>query len=510
MIKGRTVTLPLTDDARAIQRALAHTPPIGHGAYIYNASTIAVRQLASARIAAGAVILLSDGASIGATPLPSHNLTASSVGAAAAAAHAQIYTVGLRDDSYTPQRMSLLARVGGGEFIEATSTQLAGVFTRIEASLTSAYVVHYRSLAPLGRRVSVSVRVDGVQGGSATLTYSSPPAPAALGRPRAKPESFWTSTLALIAFSCGATVMLGLAILLVLAPRLRRDALRVRVARFTASALSMHADAAADTPTTRLSALERLLERTSWWAQFKENVEIARFDRSASELVTIGAAGTLGVALLLSVVFSSPVLGIVALFLGPVLLHSVVRHRLAKQRAMFAEQLPSHLQELASTMRAGHSLVSGITTMAQSAIEPSRSEWARVVADEQLGVPLEAAMRPLTRRMDCSDIEQVALVASLQQRSGGNMADVIDRVADGVRERADLRRELDSLTAQARLSRWVVTGLPPSVLAVVALLNPTYVQPLFDTATGQLVLGLAVVLVVIASLIMRSITEIKA
>jgi tight adherence protein B len=161
-------------------------------------------------------------------------------------------------------------------------------------------------------------------------------------------------------------------------------------------------------------------------------------------------------------------------------------------------------------MRAGHSVASGINAMAKSASEPSRAEWSRVVADEQLGVPLDAAMRPLGERMDCQDIEQVALVADLQHRSGGNMADVIDRVAEGVRDRADLRRELDALTAQARLSRWVVTALPAVVLGALALIRPHYVAPLFDSSGGQIMLGVAIVLIIIGSLVMRAITEIKA
>src|SRR3989442_1137717 len=107
----------------AVPGPLAHPPATGQGAYIYNALSVAVEQLATANIAAGAVILLSDGASQGAKPIPGHNLTAASLGASATAAHAKIYTVGLRDSSYTPQRMSLLARVGGGAFIESSSSQ---------------------------------------------------------------------------------------------------------------------------------------------------------------------------------------------------------------------------------------------------------------------------------------------------------------------------------------------------------------------------------------------------
>jgi tight adherence protein B len=502
------VALPLTDDPQAIARVLAHAPPVGRGAYIYNALNLAVQQLANARIAAGAVILLSDGASGGATPRPGHILTAGSIGAAAAATHAQIYTVGLRDSSYTPQRMSLLARAGGGAFIESSSSQLAGVFTRIEAGLTSAYVVRYRAIAPLGHRVAVSVSVDGVPQ-AATLAYTSPPAPRAPSAKPRPPKSFWVSTLALVLVSFAAALLVGLGLLALLAPRLRRAGLRGRVSEFTATLVSETPEVVSTPSSPSLPAVERLLARTGWWAQFKEDVEIARIDREPVELVAMTALATIAAAVLLGLASGTPVPSLLPLLLGPLALRSRVKHRLAKQRELFAEQLPTHIQELASAMRAGHSLVSGLTSMARAAPEPSRGEWTRVLADEQLGRPLDEAMDPLIQRMDSDDIRQVALVAALHQRTGGNMAEVLERVADSVREREELRRELNALTAQARLSRWVVTGLPPVVAGAIALLNPRYIEPLFTTSTGVVLLFVTVGLLIVASLVMRAITNIK-
>jgi tight adherence protein B len=507
--QSATVALPLTDDPRAITRALASTPPVGHGAYIYNALTVAVQQLANAKIAAGAVILLSDGASVGATPRPGHNLTASSVGTAASAAHAQIYTVGLRDGSYTPERMSLLARVGGGAFIESSSSQLAEVFTRIEAGLTSAYVVRYRSTAPLGHRVVVVVGVDGVSN-TATLAYSSPPPP--VRAPSVKPtpsKSFWVSSASLVAVAFAAALLLGLGMFALLSTRVRRGGLRGRVGEFTAAPVTEAREVNSAPTSPSLPAIERALQRLSWWPAFQEDVEIARFDRSPTELVTITAFVTIAAAVLLGFAFGTPVPSLLVLALGPLALRSIVKHRLAKQRDLFAQQLPTHIQELASAMRAGHSLVSGLTSMARSAPEPSHTEWARVLADEQLGRPLEEAMEPLIRRMGSDDIRQVALVAALHQRTGGNMAEVLERVADSVREREELRRELKALTAQARLSRWVVTALPPVVAGAIAVINPSYIEPLFTTSTGVTLLFVAAGLLTCASLVMRAITNIK-
>src|SRR5205085_8787244 len=276
----------------------------------------------------------------------------------------------------------------------------------------------------------------------------------------------------------------------------------------TASAAQMLAGL--DVAGGRFASLERLLERSRRWPKFKEEVEIAQFERPAVELVAVYAVGTITAAALLSLLIGSAVVALVVLALGPLLLSALVRKRLRKQRDLFAEQLPGHLEELASAMRAGHSFVSGINAIVTAAIEPSRSEWRRVLADEQLGVPLQAALGPLRRRMDCDDIRQLALVATLQQTSGGNMADVIDRIAVGVRERANLRRELIALTAQARLSRWVVTAIPPLLILVLSAIEPTYMEPLLYTGGGQLMLALAFALVVAGSLIMRKITDIKA
>jgi tight adherence protein B len=123
---------------------------------------------------------------------------------------------------------------------------------------------------------------------------------------------------------------------------------------------------------------------------------------------------------------------------------------------------------------------------------------------------LEDALRSVAVRMDTRDMEQVALVAELHRQTGGNMAEVLDRVAESVRERAELNRELRTLTAQARGSRWVVTLIPPVLLGAIDALNPKYLRPLFDTSTGHVLIGVAVALIAAGSLVMGRIVRIEA
>jgi tight adherence protein B len=495
-----SVALPLTADTAAIDKALAHTPPVGPGTHIFDALSLALQQLEARHVAAGAVILLSDGADRGSSS------TEQATAAAAQAAHVTLYTVGVRNGAFDPNSLRALARDGGGQFFATDSKGLERLFTEIDSGLTSRAVVHYRSDEQPGTKVRLAVTVDGVPGVGA-LEYAAPLPTYFAPTAGEKSKSFWVSSTALIAFSVGAALLIAFGLAAFVAARVRRRGLRERVVEFSAAPAPVELTEEAEQH--RLAGLERLLERASWWAQFKEDVEIARFERSPVELVAITIVATLAAVLLLSLVLGVPAMAVLALLFGPLALRLTVQRKLHKQRDLFASQLPNHIQELASTMRSGHSLVSGIDTLADSAVEPSRSEWKRVVADEQLGVPLEAAIRPLAARMDCADIEQIALVATLQSRSGGNMADVLERVADGVRERADLRRELISLTAQARLSRWVITGLPPGMVVILAIVHPNYLNPLFQTTAGQILLALATVMVVAGSLIMRAITNVK-
>ena len=111
--------------------------------------------------------------------------------------------------------------------------------------------------------------------------------------------------------------------------------------------------------------------------------------------------------------------------------------------------------------------------------------------------------------MASSDIDQLALVAELQRQAGGDMADVIDRVAETVRERFDLKRLVETLTTQGRMSRWIVTLLPIALLLFLQFVKPGYFDPLVASTAGRVVVGIAVACVVAGSLIIKRIVEIE-
>jgi tight adherence protein B len=186
-----------------------------------------------------------------------------------------------------------------------------------------------------------------------------------------------------------------------------------------------------------------------------------------------------------------------------------LKRKLTRRRKQFSEQLPDNLQVLSSALRAGHSFVGALSAVVDDSPSPSREEFRRVIADEQLGVPLQDALDVVARRMDNRDLEQVSIVASLQRETGGNTAEVLDRVTDTIRERFELRRLVKTLTAQGRMSRWVVTALPLVLLGIITLINPNYMDPLYHTSTGRALLVAAGFFVVLGSVVIGRIVNIK-
>jgi tight adherence protein B len=124
-------------------------------------------------------------------------------------------------------------------------------------------------------------------------------------------------------------------------------------------------------------------------------------------------------------------------------------------------------------------------------------------------MPIQRSLSVVADRMASRDVDQLALVAELQRQSGGDMAEVIDRVAETVRERFDLKRLVETLTTQGRMSRWIVSALPLVLLLVLKFENPHYFHPLVASTAGRVVVGLAAAWAVMGSLLIKRIVEIE-
>ncbi len=246
----------------------------------------------------------------------------------------------------------------------------------------------------------------------------------------------------------------------------------------------------------------------TYWSGMAETLEVAEIDISPQLLVGTTIAVTVLVFFLIWAGTGSPWWALFA-FAIPYISREWVVRKLARKRKRFAEQLPDALQVIASALRSGHSFAGALAVVVDSSAEPMKSEMQRVVADEQLGVPMQNSLLVVAQRMDSRDLEQLALVAELQQESGGNAAEVIDRVAETVRERFDLQRLVDTLTMQGRMSRWIVSALPIGIVLILQIENPHYLHPLIESTAGKVALALVVAWAVAGSFVIKKIIEIE-
>jgi tight adherence protein B len=244
------------------------------------------------------------------------------------------------------------------------------------------------------------------------------------------------------------------------------------------------------------------------FARLDETLEIAQIRTSGVTLLVWTIAGTAVVFLLLELATGSTWWALLALIL-PMAVREWVKRKLARRRKAFAEQLPDTLQVIAAALRSGQSFAGALAVVVESSAEPMKSEMQQVVADEQLGVPLEKAVEIVVRRMDNRDLEQVALVAELQREAGGNAAEVVDRVAETIRERFELRRLINTLTIQGRMSRWIVSALPVALLLLLSVINPEYIHPLVAHTAGKVLLVFAALMIIGGSLVIKKIVDIK-
>jgi len=423
--------------------------------------------------------------------------------------HVRVFTVGLASRAFDPQTLEQLASKTRSSYTKAASpAALTPIFDALGYQLSREYLVSYQSLKGPGVRVHVRASVDGFPG-IAPTEYVTPslkiaPAPpyhrSAFGR-------IVQSSLAMIVVALLAAGIVGWAILLVSRPQ--SGTLVKRIAGFVS--VARPPGEGADLLTRRrvdlLRGAEGALGRLRWWPRFKATLELADIKASPTQIVLLTLLGTAFAMLALYLLIGA--LGIVVALGTPLVARVLVQSKLSRKQRSFAEQLPDNLEVLSAALRAGHSLVGALSAVVESAPEPSHSEFRRVIAEEQLGVPLEDALGAVVERMDNRDLDQVALVARLQRETGSSAAEVIDRVIETVRARADLRRLVRTLTTQGRLSRWILTGLPIALAFILPLLNPGYLDPLLHRSSGQVLLVVTALFVTAGSVVIGKIINIK-
>lgn len=175
----------------------------------------------------------------------------------------------------------------------------------------------------------------------------------------------------------------------------------------------------------------------------------------------------------------------------------------------FAVQLPDALEMIGRSLRAGQSLASGFQAVSHELPDPLATEFGRVFEEQNLGVPLEQSLRDLASRLPNLDLKFFATAVILQRQTGGDLAEILDKIGGLIRERFQIWGQIQALTGEGRLSGLVLMGLPLFLFVVMFQMNRDYVMMLFTDPLGRKMLAVAIVMQVIGALVIRKIVNIK-
>jgi tight adherence protein B len=230
-------------------------------------------------------------------------------------------------------------------------------------------------------------------------------------------------------------------------------------------------------------------------------------DPMAATAMVIGGALFVGVAIYM--VIPNPIFAIVAPFFIVLAYFWILGFRVGKRSGIFDNQIVASLELIARSLRAGHPLLASFHLITEEVEEPMRGIFAEILQQQNMGVSLEEALQRVAAQSTSSDLKLFATAVSIQLRSGGNLADVMDRLSFVIRDRIRLGRRVKVLTAQTNLSKRILLGFPFVMFFIINIINPEYAAILTDTPTGNKLLVAGAVMMVFGSYVMNKLAVLK-
>ncbi|MFB3738943.1 MAG: type II secretion system F family protein [Candidatus Velamenicoccus archaeovorus] len=480
------VVTPITDDHAAVLSALAKLPGVHPGTALFGAVT----QASSMFSGSGQhnVVLLANG------PNNVGDGDLLSAVEAATSRDVTIFSVGFRGGDTDVQTMVRLADGTGGTYQSAQTARLDELYARIATQISDQFVVTYRSSASPGDQLNIEMTAAGSNLNALALV------------PKVKPKHQTGPVIEEVKPLLGGTLGLAVAVLVTFVAafllfvmligtgsrvrRERRAAMRMKAVASPVAGpeAETRAGAVQWIPQQMVQVAERVVEAGGFGATLDHRLEQAGFALRSSEFITAMVGTGVAGAVLAGLLFQSLPIVLVATVAGASVPWFIVSYRLSKRAQKLDEQLPEVLNIMASSLRAGHSFLQALDAVSKEIPEPAQGEFMRTLAEIRLGRPLDEALNAMAERVGSESFRWAVLAVNIQREVGGNLAEILDTVAETVRERQTLRREVHVLTTEGRLSMYILTALPLLFALYLFTTRRDYVRVLYTTRVGVIML----------------------
>lgn len=407
------------------------------------------------------------------------------------------------------ETMSGLAEDTGGQVIPAEQDALSAVFSAQADALAEQLLVTFDRPEDASSEVNLGVSVDA---DAATYTDS---AFVSIGAASSGPDlvDSGRSLVSTPGMLLGAAALgLGLAGILavVIAGPGRSSADRRLDAYFgdtPGGGKQSRSDASADLKGSAVALTDRVVS-ADLETRVSQRLAGAGSALTAAEWLLLHAGIAIGSAVI-GFILNGPGLAVLGLVLGTIGPWLYLRFRHSRRLNRFNGQLAETLGLMAGGLQAGLSLPQAVDSVVREGSEPMAGELRRALVEQRLGVDITDALEGVGQRMDSEDFDWIVMAIRIQREVGGNLAEILHTVADTLREREYLRRQVKALSAEGRLSGYILVGLPPLIGLYMMLVNPDYIRVLYTTLPGFILLGMATLLLVIGSFAMSKLAKVQ-
>jgi tight adherence protein B len=266
---------------------------------------------------------------------------------------------------------------------------------------------------------------------------------------------------------------------------------------------------------SEIPALDKLLRRSSQISNLQTLLSQANLGIRAGNILVLCvlSAVALGVVALVASrslkTSESLLFGLMGAILGGILPYSFASYRRGKRFQKFEELFPEAIDTLARAVRAGHAFTTAMELISNEIAEPVASEFRKLFEEQKFGLPVRDALVNLTERVPLVDVKFFVTAVMLQRETGGNLAEILDNLSYVIRERFKIMRQVRVYTAQGRLTMLLLMALPPIIIIVMQIMNPSFIQPLFTDPLGHALIVGGITLQTIGYFVIRKVIQIQ-
>lgn len=443
----------------------------------------------------------------------------------------RVDVVALEGAAQANEPLEAMASEGKGAVIAAEDPQALTTLFSDEAAALARQVLISAELPPevtgTEGSLSVSVRAGGRtyrdtafisfgksrSGKNEPVPPSAPTAPSALSTP----VTLWAG---LVALGIGLLVVLLGAIGLI--GKSDGESVEDKIAVYTAQGMKksraaaranagQSGDHSKSVTGSALSITEKALAGNKGIeAKLADKLEGAALSLKPAEWLLLHAGIAIGSSILGYLLASGNALfAVVCLLAGGLLPWIFLGIKKSRRLKAFNAQLAETLQLISGSLSAGLSLAQSLDTVVREGNDPIAAEFKRALIEARLGVAVEDSLESIAQRMESADFEWVVMAIRIQREVGGNLSELLLKVAATMRERDYLRRQVKTLSAEGRMSAWILGGLPPGMLVYMLMTNPKYLSPLISEPIGWLMLGTMVVLMAVGAFWMSRVVKVE-